>query len=94
MSAQGRLTVPAKVRQELHLESETIFEIEVAEGKLILTPAVAVPLEDAWAYTAEHQALIERAREDAREGRVYRLGRGDLERLISEADAAAVPAER
>jgi bifunctional DNA-binding transcriptional regulator/antitoxin component of YhaV-PrlF toxin-antitoxin module len=84
MSAQGRLTVPVEARRQLHLEGETQFEVEVIEGKLVLSPAV--PREDAWAYTPEHLALVERAREDGREGRVYRLGRSDLERLIGEGD--------
>jgi bifunctional DNA-binding transcriptional regulator/antitoxin component of YhaV-PrlF toxin-antitoxin module len=84
MSAQGRLTVPVEARRQLQLEGETQFEIEVIEGKLVLSPTV--PHEDAWAYTPEHLALVERAREDGREGRVYRLSRSELEQLIGEGD--------
>ena len=42
--------------------------------------------EDAWAYTPEHRALVEQAREDVRKGRVYRLGRDELARMIADAD--------
>ncbi len=86
MNAQGRLTVPIEARRQLHLEGEVHFEVEIVEGRIVLSPAVLVSREDAWAYTPEHLALVERAREDGREGRVYRLGRDDLERLIGEAD--------
>ena len=84
MSAQGRLTVPVEARRQLHLDGKIKFEIEVIDGKLVLSPAS--PDEDAWAYTPEHLALVERAREDGRAGRVYRLGRSDLERLIGAED--------
>lgn len=48
-----------------------------------------MPREDAWAYIPEHLARVERAREDVCEGRVYRLGRADLERMIAEAESGA-----
>lgn len=93
MNSQGRLTVPIEARRELQLEGEVLFEVEVLDGKLVLTPAIVIPREDAWAYTPEHLALVERARQDAREGKVYRLGRNDLERLIADADCAQLPDE-
>lgn len=89
MNAQGRVTLPVGARRALQLEAGVDFEVEVVDGRLVLTPAVLVPRADAWAYTPEHLAQVERAREDAREGRVYRLGRNDLERLIADADGRA-----
>lgn len=86
MNAQGRVTLPVEARRALHLEPGTDFEVEVVDGTIVLTPAVLVPREDAWAYTPEHRALVERSREDVREGRVYRLGRDELARMIADAD--------
>ena len=81
MNAQGRMTVPAEARRALRVEGETQFELEITENALILRPAVVIPREEAWAYTPAHRQLIEAALEDAREGRVTRLTKAELERL-------------
>jgi bifunctional DNA-binding transcriptional regulator/antitoxin component of YhaV-PrlF toxin-antitoxin module len=78
MNSQGRLTVPAAVREALHVEGPTQFELEVTENALILRPAIVIPREDAWAYTPEHLALLARARQDVAEGKVRQLTEGDL----------------
>ena len=79
MNAQGRMTVPAEARRALQVEGETQFELEITEDALILRPVVVIPREDAWAYTPAHRQLIEEALEDAREGRVSRLTKAELE---------------
>jgi bifunctional DNA-binding transcriptional regulator/antitoxin component of YhaV-PrlF toxin-antitoxin module len=84
MNNQGRLTVPAAARQALRLEGPTQFELEVTDDALILRPAIVIPREDAWAYTPEHLRRVERARQEAREGRTRELGEADLDRLMAE----------
>ena len=59
---KGRLTLPASVRKALHIEEESLLEVSVEEDAIVLRPVVAVPREDAWAYTPEHRASVERAR--------------------------------
>jgi bifunctional DNA-binding transcriptional regulator/antitoxin component of YhaV-PrlF toxin-antitoxin module len=68
---QGRLTIPAEARAALNVEGETHWTIEVADGALVLRPAVVIPREDAWLYTSEERAKREQAREQARTGRSY-----------------------
>ncbi len=46
-NAQGRVTLPVEVRRALRLEAGADFEVEVVDGKLLLTPAVLAPREDA-----------------------------------------------
>lgn len=41
--------------------------------------ALSAIVDDAWAYTSDHRALLERAHADSREGRVQRLSERDLE---------------
>jgi hypothetical protein len=65
----GRLTIPAEVRAILHIEGEAHWTVEVANGAVVLRPAIVVPREDAWAYTAEHRAKVDRAHRDAQAGR-------------------------
>jgi AbrB family looped-hinge helix DNA binding protein len=79
MSPNGRLTLPAEVRQRLGLDGETEFDVEVTErGSVTLRPVVVIPRDDAWAYTAEHLADVARALADIREGRVRQLSDDDL----------------
>jgi bifunctional DNA-binding transcriptional regulator/antitoxin component of YhaV-PrlF toxin-antitoxin module len=86
MNAEGRLTVPASARRELGLEGEAQFQAEVEDGVLILRPVLVVPRDDAWAYTPEHMARVERALRDSREGRVRRLSDDDLDTLAEKQD--------
>ena len=79
MSPNGRLTLPAEVRQRLGLEGETEFDVELTErGSVTLRPVVVIPRDDVWAYTAEHLAAVARALSDIREGRLRQLADDDL----------------
>lgn len=82
MSAGGRLTLPAEAREELGIKGETQFQVEVIPGGLVLREAITVPSEDAWAYTPEHRAAVERSRLDHAEGRTRTLSVEQLERLL------------
>jgi AbrB family looped-hinge helix DNA binding protein len=62
ITEKGRLTLPASVRRALHIEDESLLEVTVEDDAIVLRPVVAVPREDAWAYTPEHRAHVERAR--------------------------------
>ena len=70
MNPQGRITVPASARQLLHVEGETQFEMEATEREIVLRPALVIPREDAWAYTPEHLASLQRAIQQVNEGRL------------------------
>lgn len=78
---EGRITIPAEVRAALRIEGEAHWTVEVVEGTVLLRPAIVVPREDAWAYTPEHAAKIERAREDARAGREVAVSGTELGRI-------------
>src|SRR5712692_3882073 len=77
----GRITIPSEVRAALHIEGETHWTAEIVDGALVLRPAVLVPREDAWAYTPEHAAQVQRAREDVRAGRTISVDSSDLARI-------------
>jgi AbrB family looped-hinge helix DNA binding protein len=81
MNPDGRITVPAKVRSALGLTGSTRFELEMTGNVLVLRPAIEEAEDDAWAYTPEHLARLERSPEQARQGKTYRLSEADLERI-------------
>ena len=81
MDASGALTIPAEIREELGMAGATVVEIEVIDGTLALRPSDDIPEDDAWAYTPEHRALLDRA---LREGDGRSLSEAELTRLIDE----------
>jgi AbrB family looped-hinge helix DNA binding protein len=78
MDGHGRLTLPAEIRRELGIEGEAQFVVEMDESGILLRPALTIPREDRWAYTAAHREELARALADVKAGRV-RSWDGDLE---------------
>lgn len=78
MNRGGRITIPVAARRLLGLEGEAHFQAEVRDGALVLHPAVVIPVEDAWAYTAVHLRQVTRARQ---EGAGRQLTEADLDDL-------------
>jgi len=83
MNTSGRLTLPAETRRALGLEGSAEFEVEIdtESDALILRPAVVLRREDAWAYTPKHRALLAKAHEDSRAGRVRKMTESQLAKL-------------
>jgi antitoxin component of MazEF toxin-antitoxin module len=66
----GSLTIPAEAVRALQLDARAKVEWRVEDGSIRLRPARAGD-EDAWAYTAQHLAAVERGRADVEAGRIY-----------------------
>ena len=83
VNGEGRLTLPIESRRALGIVGGTELEVEVDADRdvLLLRPVIVVRREDAWAYTPEHRAQLDRAHEDYREGRVRTLGEDELAAL-------------
>ncbi len=84
LSREGRVTLPAKMRRALGLDEGSELFVEQRNGTIVLRPAMRVPRDDAWAYTAEHRARLNRAREDMVNGRILPFGEEELRELIAE----------
>lgn len=63
MSDRGRITIPSTIREALHLDDHAQLQLDIVDDRLVITPAVVIPREAAWAYTPEESAAIERARQ-------------------------------
>ena len=81
MDAEGHLTLPEELRRLLQEAATTYLLAEEGEGGVFLR---AIPAEDAWAYTPENLRKLEDALADVEAGRVMRLGKGELERIIAD----------
>ena len=58
ISAKGQVALPKKVRDKLRIKAGDQFRVEVAGTKIVLTPVVTVPKEQAWFWTDEIQAKV------------------------------------
>ncbi len=83
MNTQGQVTIPEELREALGDEGCVEFEasVDAASRELTLNHVGSIPDEDAWAFTAEHRAALERARADVRAGRVRTLTLKSSKRL-------------
>ena len=83
INAQGRVTLPANVRRQLHLSEGDRLEVAVDDERITLRPARVLIAEDAWAYSAENIAGIRRGLDDIREGRVFQLSYDELSKAVA-----------
>ena len=86
MSDRGRITIPATIRQALHLDDNAQLRLDIVDDRLIITPAITIARDDAWAYTPEERAAIERARHSPI---VPNVGEEDLLAVIEADDPQA-----
>ena len=78
MNSQGSITVPAQARELLKVGPDSHFELEVTEHEMVLRPALAIRREDAWAYTPDHLASVQRALQQVKGKRTHPLFAADL----------------
>lgn len=81
LNAQGRMTLPAKVREALGIRGRSQLALEVVDDQVRLRPTVVIAREDAWAYTKEHMDRVRRALADVEAGKERDLTREELEAL-------------
>ena len=55
MNPTGRVTLPADARRALGLEGESLFEVEIRGGSIVLKPVAVVPLEQLRSLTSRRR---------------------------------------
>jgi AbrB family looped-hinge helix DNA binding protein len=68
ISAKGQVALPKDVRNKLGIKAGDQFRVEVSGAKIVLTPVVTVPKEQAWFWTDEVQAKVRASEEDHEKG--------------------------
>jgi len=68
ISAKGQVALPKKMRDKLGIKTGDQFRVEVSGTKIVLTPVVTVPKEQAWFWTEEVQAKVRASQEDHERG--------------------------
>ena len=58
------LTVPREIADRMHLSEGDEFIVTEEQGRIVLTPALSIPADQAWFWTSEWQARIAEAESD------------------------------
>jgi len=68
------MTIPRDVAERMHLEEGDEFIVTEEDGRIVLTPALSIPADQAWFWTPDWQARIAEAEADRVAGNstVYR----------------------
>ena len=80
---KGRAWIPEELLRAAGIDGsfEMTVEFDSTNGTLVIRPGEQVPEEDWDCYLPSAWAAVERARLDEFAGRVYNIGRAELERL-------------
>lgn len=68
ISAKGQVALPKKIRNALRITTGDQFRVEISGTKIVLTPVVTVPKEQAWFWTDAIQAKVQASEEDYKKG--------------------------
>jgi len=66
---RGQITIPADVRDAANVDAGAVFEVEVVDGTIVMTPQVVVDASQAWFWTKRWQTMEKAADEDYAAGR-------------------------
>jgi AbrB family looped-hinge helix DNA binding protein len=58
------LTVPREIADRMHLAEGDEFIVTEEQGRIVLTPALSIPADQAWFWTSEWQARVAEAEAD------------------------------
>lgn len=62
------LTVPREIADRMHLAEGDEFIVTEEQGRIVLTPALSIPADQAWFWTTEWQARVAEAEADRTAG--------------------------
>ena len=68
ISAKGQVALPKDVRNKLSIKTGDQFRVEISGTKIVLTPVVTVPKEQAWFWTDEVQTKVRASEKDYKKG--------------------------
>jgi AbrB family looped-hinge helix DNA binding protein len=58
------MTIPREIAEHMHLSEGDEFIVTEEDGRIVLTPALSIPADQAWFWTPEWQTRIAEAEAD------------------------------
>ena len=74
LRSKGQLTLPTEIRRRAGLSEGDLLEVDVVEGRIVVTKLQTVDPEDRWFWTEEEQARHREAAADIAAGRTQYFG--------------------
>jgi antitoxin PrlF len=71
------MTIPREIADRMHLAEGDEFIVTEEEGRIVLTPALSIPADQAWFWTSTWQARIAEAEADRVAGNTTVYGSED-----------------
>jgi antitoxin PrlF len=71
------MTIPRDIADRMHLAEGDEFIVTEEEGRIVLTPALSIPADQAWFWTPTWQARIAEAEADRLSGNTTVYGSED-----------------
>lgn len=68
---KSQVTIPMDFVKMLDLKAGDKLDIEVKDGKLVITPVVIIPKSQAWYYTPEWQAMEHEVDQQIKKGQIH-----------------------
>ncbi|MCL4416639.1 MAG: AbrB/MazE/SpoVT family DNA-binding domain-containing protein [Actinobacteria bacterium] len=71
LKQKSQVTIPKKLVEKLSLKIGDKIDIEEKDGRLVLTPVIMVPKDQAWFYTPEWQKDETEVDRQLKEGKIH-----------------------
>ena len=68
LRSRAQVTLPKEAVKTLKLKEGDNLSVEVANGKVILTPIAVIPRDELWAWSSKMRGVIEKSRLEVNEG--------------------------
>jgi AbrB family looped-hinge helix DNA binding protein len=72
LKQKSQVTIPKRLVKKLNLKAGDKLEIEEEAGRLVITPVIIIPRDQAWFHSGEWQKKEEEADRQKKEGRIHK----------------------
>jgi AbrB family looped-hinge helix DNA binding protein len=71
LKSKSQVTIPAALIKKMNLKAGDKFDVTEVEGKILLTPVMMVPKEQAWFFTKEWQQEEAQVEKEIADGKLH-----------------------
>ena len=72
LKQKSQVTIPKRLVKKLNLKAGDKLEIEEEAGRLVITPVIIIPRDQAWFHSPEWQKKEEEADRQKKEGKIHK----------------------
>jgi len=70
LRSRAQVTLPKAAVKKLKLKEGDNLSVEVADGRVIITPVAVIPRDELWAWSPEMRSIIEQSRLEVKKGKL------------------------